>query len=280
METLHSPTAGNQTNNHSKVIWGTALFLSLCLVVILMVVNNNLRIAIIQQATQAEVQVTDTQKGTPELSNADFIKAKEISYVTEHVLPLYPQLAEITDSSIVNVHAYSLHNVENESAGWLIETNGNDGNSYYLVSSVVQKELEDVMVPYAGENAPCTLTKVITTGNERGLGRRLLDKYGYIVIAGENCETYAGGSSVSVYSLSTGEKIKLTGDFDVAGTTWKGTTARGTATGNLVGVYGVTNPVIVVSYGDRSWKDTVEEVRQMAFFNLQTGKLIRVETFK
>ena len=135
------------------------------------------------------------------------------------------------------------------------------------------------MVPYGGYKATCTISEVITAGNERSLQRDLLDTNGYIVIAGENCRSYEGGNSVSIYSLTTGEKVKMLGNFTVAGTTWKGTTGSGTATGKVIGIYGVNNPQLVVSYGDNSWRGTVEEVRHIAFFDLQTGKLIKVEDF-
>lgn len=263
-----------------KIIGGIILLISLSLSIVLTVQNWNLRKKLALQSSQFEKQLLSNQKESVELTEKDILKEKEISYFVKDILPQYPQFENISANSILNLRTYHLKGLENQSSGWFIETENNETKSYYLVSNLVQKKLLNVMVPYVGESAQCELTKVVTTGNENELNRDLLDKNGYIVIAGENCEAYGGGNSVSIFSLTTGEKVKLTGNFSVTGTSWKGTTSLGTATGKLIGVYGVNNPQIVVSYGGDSWKGAVEEIRQIALFDLQTGKLIRVENFE
>ncbi len=280
MEILNDPVKKNkEITPLSKIISGISLLVSVILIIVLSIQNRNLKEKLALQDVQLQTQSLNKKEESIKFTEKDLIREKEINYFVENILPQYPQLENISTNSIINIYTFGLKGLENQSSGWLIETDNNN-LSYYLISNLVQKKLMDVMVPYVGENAVCTITQVITAGNERNLSRDLLDKDGYIIIAGEDCETYGGGNSVSVYSLSTGEKIKITGNFNVAGTTWNGTTSSGTATGKLIGVYGVNNPQIVVSYGDDSWKGTVEEVRQIAFFDLQTGKLIRVENFK
>ncbi len=264
----------------SKIVGGISLLACVILITVISIQNRNLQEELAFQSSQLQTKVPNMKEENSRSTEEDFIKEKETNYFVENILPQYPQLENISTNSILNIYTFGLKGLEGQSSGWLIETDHNNDRSYYLVSSLVQKKLTDVMVPYSGENSVCTITQVVTTGNESGLVRALLDKNGYIVISGENCKTYGGGNSISTYSLSTGEKIKITGNFNVTGTTWNGTTSSGTATGKLIGIYGINNPQLVVSYGDDSWKGTVEEVRQIAFFDLQTGKLIRVENFK
>lgn len=263
-----------------KIIGSISLMVSVVVIIVLYIQNKDLKEQLTLQNSQLKMQLQNNQEEAVEPIEENLIKEREINYFVENILPQYPHLKSVSTDLILNIYTYTLKGLEDQSSGWLVETADNGSRSYYLVSSLVQKKLEDVMVPYVGESAVCTLTQVVTTGNEKRLNRNLSDKNGYIVIAGENCETYGGGNSVSIFSLSTGEKIKLTGNFNVRGTTWKGTTFSGTATGKLIGIFGVNNPQIVVSYGDDSWEGSVEEVRQIAFFDLQTGKLIRVQNFE
>lgn len=267
------------TDKRNKV----SIFLIIFVVVALLISNS----WFIFQNTQLNTQLTTTSaypervgEADAEISEEEMVQQKQMSYFVDDILPQYNNLLNIPTDSISYVKAYPLKGLENQSTGWIVETTDNNRQSYYLVSELLQTKLDAVMVPYAGQVAPCTLSKVITTGNEPGLGRQLIHESGYIVIAGENCLGYGGGNSIAVYTLDTGEKINLTGDFTVAGTTWKGTTSSGTATGKLIGVYGINSPQLVVSYGDDSWDGTVEEVRQIAFFDLQTGKLTGVQNFK
>lgn len=156
-----------------------------------------------------------------------------------------------------------------ESAGWLVEVEKTpDYLTYYLLTPSVEKELEHSMSSnYQDDNNFCTLKKVETVGNEESLNRNLEDKNGYLILTG-SCETYGNGSFVSVYKLTTGEKVKL------AGVSTTAITPSGNTRGRLKGVYGVFNPTLVVEYGGfENAGSKLQEIDSLGFFDLQTGNL-------
>ncbi len=280
MEDIQKPVVQNQIitsllKTLIRVSLLISVVLSVVLIIFLLIQNRDLKKQLTLKNSQIGAQFQQNQE------NEELIeKTRQIDYFVQNTLYQYPILQEISTNSIVNIYSFDVkvrEELENLSYWRLVETYDNGNQSFYLVSKQIQKKLVDVMVPNDGENSPCTTTKVITTGNEGGLNRELNDKYGYIIIAGEECHTRGGSDSISVYALSTGEKINITGNFNVAGSNI--TTSSGTATGKLMGVYGINNPQIVVSYGVGS-KGTVQEIDHIAFFDLQTGKLIRVQSFK
>ena len=152
--------------------------------------------------------------------------------------------------------------------------------SYFLVTPNVQKELVNASSSYyENVNTPCSITKYLTTGNERGLQRKLQDKLGYLILGGD-CHGYSSGNFVSVYRLTDANKVELYGNFKLP---WiegsPGGISSGNALGTLIGVYGITQPTIIVNYGSTSPANVVEGLYQTVYFDLQTGKLDQLVKF-
>jgi len=226
---------------------------------------------------------TSTQK-----TDENYEQKAERDYFIEEILPKYPSITEVLSvDSIQEIFAFTYKD-ENYSLSWLVETETYKENQpqleYYLVTPYYQKKLEHPMTNAAGNDAPCTLDSFKTIGNEdsRSLRRDLQDKAGYMVLTGSDCQySYGGGNFVSVYSLSDGKKIPLQDNSDVGYTQWPRVTKYGNAQGRLMGVYGVLNPQIIVKFGGFDSAATYpEEIYALAFFDLQTGKLLRTTEFK
>ena len=203
-----------------------------------------------------------------------------------YYLPQFPNFqAKFKPESILQVYSIGGINIYDHVDGgkWLIEVQKDTGIiSHYLLTPELEKELVNSMscVLSQDTNPPIKLDKVQVIGNERGLGRKLLEKSGYIILSGTENECYGGANSgfVSVYNARTGDKIKLQGDYDTGG---RFVSDTGNALGILKGIYGVFNPQIVIEYGNfESAASVVEQVNTVAYFDLQTGKLKQLVNFK
>lgn len=205
-----------------------------------------------------------------------------LNYFLRDNLSEFPKFqAQVSPDRIKRIFPVSLKKVsEKGNQGWLVEVEKEKSrypNSYYLLTPVLEQELKDVMSTVSEDtDATCILDKVQEVGNEGGLGRDLQEKGGYIILSGSKCFGYGAVNFgfVSIYSIATGEKIKIQGDFSVPGTVWKGVSPSGNALGILRGVYGINNPVLIIEYGQfESAVNKVEQVSIVAYFDLQSGKL-------
>ncbi len=231
---------------------------------------------------QTVESITISEKTQEE--KADNLRTREIDYFITEVLPTYPVMAEqISNETVTNVFVFGLD--INELPGRLIETKGQMGNSYYLVSDTVQTKLEGVTIDFEGSVINCTVSQVLTVGNEKTLGRKLADSSGYLIIESEQCDTFGGGESVAVFALSTGQKIRLNGNitFDNIATSPKkqALNSAGLALGKLKGVYGYSNPIVAVGYGSHEGYGALDGVGAgaIAFFDLQTGRRVGLQAF-
>jgi hypothetical protein len=165
-------------------------------------------------------------------------------------------------------------------SGWVIEIEKEENLfTYYLLTKNLQQELTNVMSGNADDKGTyCKVEKIQQVGNEASLGRILTDKNGYLVLTG-GCLGYGGGNFVSIFKITTGEKIAMKGNFTQKGSNYEGVSPSGSALGKLRGVYGINNPTIIVEYG-YSAVDPIEEVNQLAFFDLQTGQLNQLIKFQ
>ena len=138
------------------------------------------------------------------------------------------------------------------------------------------------MSDYSGDDSDCELDKVENVGTYVTSEGKLKSE-DYIVISSINCASYGGGSSVAIYSLESGDKIKISGsNFKRPGSVnGMGISESGNALGRLRGVYGVKNPTVIIDYGNfESAASNIEKVDMMAFVDLRTGKLKSTEIFK
>lgn len=206
------------------------------------------------------------------------------SFVSD-IYPKYTFLAKLfTTDKINRVFPIQVEQTNNvKGGGYLVEVSNERPEvfTYFLVTPLVQKELVNATGSYY-KNAytSCQITQYITTGNERNLGRKLLDRMGYLVLGGE-CHSYGGGSFVSAYHISDATQILFEGNFTLP---WlQGSpsgTSNGNIFGNLVGVYGITKPVVIVNFGSSSPANEVEGLYMTAYFDLQTGSLIQKIKFQ
>lgn len=217
---------------------------------------------------------------TPKEAEKDYEKNAEMKYFKEEILPKYSSTdSKFSVDSIKDIFVFTYKD-KNHSTAYLIEIDKQKQLEYYLITNYYQKKLEHPMTSSSGDDAVCNLDSFKTIGNEGNFGRDLLDKAGYIILTGSNCQAYGGGSFVSVYSLSDGKKIPLQGSINISHTIWNGITKHGNAQGRLVGVYGINQPQIIIKFGGFEHTDYLLEVSIFAFFDLQTGKLLRTIEFK
>jgi len=228
--------------------------------------------------------VNNSESASRAVSSAELVEIEKeyqkrsIDFFVSDVLPTFPEIhSEITDYKIANLHILTL---KDQDTAWLVEAEYQDQLFLYLLHPGVARQLEHPMSSFSGEDANCEVIKVLTAGNEYGLGRNLKEVDGYLLLSSINCIAYGGGESVSAYSLATGEKIKFTGKNFSVGTHGKGISDSGNALGRLMGVYGYSQPTVVVKYGlSDNTPDDLREVSVIGFFDLQTGKLISTQTF-
>lgn len=227
-----------------------------------------------------------TIKSAP--SKLDLRSNESLTYFLEKIyskFPIFQSLVAKENIKRVFQFPLSLENDKNALGGYLVEVqeknNPQNHTSFYLVTEQIQKELIDPMSSYADANGiGCALIDYQIIGNEK-LGRKLLDKNGYLILSGK-CETYGGGRFISVYRISNAEKIMLRGNIEIGGTMYKGMSETGNALGGVRGIYGVNNPTLVIEFGndDASAATPLERLSSIGFFDLQTGKLNYIENFK
>ena len=245
--------------------------------------NNNLK----DQITELRGYQSGSPSVKPTPSVLDYSNNR--SYFLSKIYSKSPNFQTlIQEDAIKRVFQFpiSLENDKKTMGGYLVEAENNVNThssfSFYLVTSEVQKELVNPMSSYADKNGiGCFLTDYKIVGNESSLNRSLSDKVGYIILSGK-CETYGGGRFVSIYKLSTGEKIILKGNIDIGGTMYKGMSETGNALGGVRGVFGVNNLTVVIEFGndDASAATSLERLSSIGFFNIQTGNLLQVVNFK
>ncbi len=224
-----------------------------------------------QNVTPTDMLVLETQRS--------------MEYFISDIYPLFPEISsQVSSENITRVVPFTLKNDQLEdSRAWLLEVKAEQGiNDYYVLSSLTQTKLDSPATGAGGDIAECSLEDVVFVGNERGLGRKLKETEGYIILGSQHCLTYGSGDSVSVFSINTGKKIPFKGTFKIPNTSnYQGVTALGNAQGRLRGVFGVNNPVVVVEYGNfGSAANSVEELSLVAYFDLQSGALQQVIRFK
>jgi len=236
-------------------------------------------------------ELRDYQSGStlikPTPSKLDYSNNK--SYFLSNIYTKFPNFqTQVREGTIKRVFQFpiSIENDKKAMGGYLVEAENNINThgsfSFYLVTSKVQKELVNSMSSYADKDGiGCFLTDYKIVGNESGLNRSLADKVGYMILSGK-CETYGGGRFVSIYKLSTGEKIILKGNIDIGGTMYKGMSETGNALGGVRGVFGVNNPTLVIEFGsdDASAATSLERLSSIGFFDIQAGNLMQVANFK
>jgi len=245
--------------------------------------NNNLK----NQITELRGYQSGLPSIKPTPSVLDYSNNK--SYFLSKIYTKFPNFqAQMPESTIKRVFQFpiSLEIDKKAMGGYLVEAENNVNTqssfSFHLITSDVQKELVNPMSSYADKNGiGCFLTDYKIVGNESGLNRSLSDKVGYIVLSGK-CETYGGGRFVSIYKLSTGEKILLQGNINIGGTMYEGISETGNALGGVRGVFGVNNPTVVIEFGndDASAATSLERLSSIGFFDIQTGNLIQVANFR
>lgn len=178
-----------------------------------------------------------------------------------------------------------LRNDKKAMGGYLVEVEKNiathGGFLFYLVTSEVQKELVNPMSSNADTSGPgCFLTSYKIVKNESGLDEGLMDKVGYIILSGK-CETYGGGRFISIYRLSTGEKITLKGNINIGGTVNKGISGTGNALGEMRGIIGNNNPTLVIEFGNGEGEPrSLGRSSSIGFFDIKTGNLTQIANYK
>lgn len=200
-----------------------------------------------------------------------------IEYFTSSVLPDHQQVAsQISESAIIKVEPIS---VLDTTQGWVVVTRSQKKNDVYLLLGDVQKKLESPMTSNNGYEVTCDLTQIELVGNTQY--EKLADSHGYLVLSGRDCQDYGGGSFTSVYRLSDGSKVVLAGNVSLSNPRINGVSPAGNAQGRLVGVYGHSEPTVVVEFGLlENASEAAEEVSKMAFFDLQTGQLKQIIEFR
>ncbi len=233
------------------------------------------------QVLQQDILNTETEE-----SRKKNIEQDKIDYFLSAQLSYYPQFQnQVKPETIKRVFFLPFEKNDEdktEKSAWLVEVEKEPKiTSHYLLTPLIEKELVDSMSCVSQEENPLIeieLEKVQTVGN----GRTLQEKNGYVILSGRKNNCYGGATSgfVSVYSLGTGEKIKLQGDFMV-GNYWKGVSKVGNALGILKGIYGFNQPTIVIEYGSFEFAgDKLGEVDIVAYFDLQTGNLKQLIRFE
>jgi len=230
----------------------------------------------------------DNSKLKPTPTKLDIIGNNNLKHFIASIYLKFPDFQKLVDSkNITRVFQFQIKEEYNTRGmgGFLVEVeriiDSNKTYSFYLVTSKFQKELINPMSAYA-DNAGvfCLLNDYLLSGGEVSLGRNLIDKNGYIILSGK-CGGYGSGRFVSVYKISTGEKILLKGNVELSGTIYKGISETGNALGGVRGVFGVNNPTIVVEFGndDESAATLPERLSNIGFFDLQTGNLKQLVNF-
>lgn len=190
---------------------------------------------------------TDFQKqGTPVDHSR---KTGEVAYFLSDWIDHYPKFKALLGTGKVT-NAFLFGYKKTLGHGWIIETNTNEKRRVFLLTPDLEKELTGPMSSNVEDDGSswCTLNDVKVVGNENGLGRDLNDKNGYVVLNG-TCNGYGGGNFVSIFKVTSGDKIRLQGSFGLFGTAYNAMSASGNALGRVRGIYGVTNPVLIVEFG-------------------------------
>ena len=236
---------------------------------------------------KTRLETIEREKNIIPATKFESVGSVSLSYFKSKIFPKYPNLQNEFSVNDISKVIEVLIKEESKSRGigsYFVEvkeaSSSSNIHSYYLVTTTVQKKLVDVKSAYSDPSGEgCSIDDYFFVGNENGLGRELLDKNGYIILTG-TCADYGGGTFSSAYKLSTGEKVVFKGDISISGTTYKGVSKTGNVLGQIIGIYGVLNPIVVVRFGSDSQATLLEKVSSIGFFDLQTGKLISEERFK
>ncbi|MBI3981016.1 hypothetical protein HY345_03370 [Candidatus Microgenomates bacterium] len=233
---------------------------------------------------------------TPRLSEKEReIEKRTESFLTEDInldnnnLAHFPEFKEkFPKEKIKDAFNIKLKEATNTSkyipqSGWIIEVETmSEYNSVFLLSKTQQIELINAMSSNSKDaNDFCDLRNVQTVGTQfYGPVLNLQDKNGYVILYSE-CRGYGGGESVSVYGLTDGKKIKLTGDFLQRRNQLPAVTKSGNAMGRLRGIYGIEKPTMIVEVGGfESAGSDLEYLSSIAFFDMQTGSLKQLIPFQ
>lgn len=199
------------------------------------------------------------------------------TYFMTNIYPKYPDLQkQIATNNIKRIFKFKLTDEIRGDGGFLMEVEktvkSDKSYSFYIVTAKVQKELINPMSGYADPNGVfCSLNNFLTSKD---------DKSGDLILSGR-CGGYGGGMFTSIYKISNGEKVSLTGNVDISGTTYKGMSPTGNALGKVRGAFGYNNPTLVVEFGpdDESAATNLERLSSIGFFDLQTGNLKQLVKF-
>jgi hypothetical protein len=236
-------------------------------------------LGMISQKGMSKNAVVDSAPTREETGRSEDLRTKD--YFVSDILPLYPQLSDdFTPESILKVKSFYLKGQQQQ--GWILSSESSQGQTeIYLITPGVQKKLDQPMTDWSGNDAVCNLNDIVFVGNESSLSRDLADKFGYGILSGSECEAYGGGQFTSIYALSTGEKVKFSGNIPLTSPNRSGVSSVGNAQGKLQAVYGVNTPTVVVEFGTFEGAITsLETVDKTAFFDLQTGRLKQVVEYK
>jgi hypothetical protein len=236
-------------------------------------------------------------------NNNQVIDDKQRTYFVQDILPTHPTMKDkIHPQNVVGAIPFQIkdkHTLTGQQ-GWIVETNdANQNFGHFLLTPTLQKELID----FPGENGGslCHADSYRIVGQEPEIDLGLKDPQGYLALSGE-CDGQFVSSFTSLYKISTGEKISLVIKSEPSPVPQLpgidtfaslGFTDSGVALGKMRGIFGGKNPILVVEYlqnsPSQSTTETVNEIggeqklgelQAVAFFDVQTGKLVHLQRLK
>ncbi len=240
--------------------------LTLGVLMAIYVYKNETAPMIIQTVPPAIVLPSSTGKKTiNEEENLKMTGERDRVTFVKVQLKKYPQLQqEINTENITRVYTTSARSGVSYFSGgiaWLVEVKDAQKfgmYSYYLVHSELQKKLVFVGSDQATHQteAPCQVDI-------------LKQLQGYIVLSGF-CEGYGNGGKkfTSVYKIENGEKVMLSSLSQEKNIV----SNQGNALGKLAGIYGVSNPTLMINYSGLR-ENTESEISAIGYFDLKTGKM-------
>lgn len=237
-----------------------------------------------QQKTTTPAKAIPTKKPIPTVTNEQKLRSKQLTaFLTSFSERYAEKMPDIDPNNVTQAFPLPNNKIPGPGASWVIEVQEAPNKlTHYLLMPELQTELSNASsCGSSDEPQPLPIQQVLTYGNEDSLQRSLTtDPIGYLVITGQEEYCYAStGHYISVYKMSTGQKVKLTGNFNLYASL-KGTLPNGNATGRLRGVYGINNPTIVVEYdGNNPYSNGIEALSKIAFFDPQTGRLKQLINF-
>lgn len=229
-------------------------------------------VALFSKANRSSVTISGYSGNTPvpvsspakSLFNA--LSENWLEYFKSDVFSKYPDLQNTLNiQDVKRVFPFNVNKgLSAPFDNWLVEVKTQEETNYYLVTPQIKKQLVGwVRTDHQGQNERyCSVEDLFIAGNKETDSK--------IVLTGW-CNTQRGGNFISVYRLG-GEKIKLQGAEDIAD-------SNGNALGKVRGIYGESNPTLVVDYGPLYLDKGQDRITGTAYFDLQSGQLQQVVKF-